>query len=181
MRHRIVTAGTDAFAERGFAGASVREIANRVGITQGRFFRYFHAKTALLDEVATAAIAQLTEVRDEVVALARDELDIRRFMKSYGRIIERHLHRHHAWYVLWLQQPPISEPRKLQLNTVSQEICDLLAEAIAVRSATPDPVMVATVFNGALFSAAMFKTLGFDEMDGLPARVVDGCVVTRKT
>ena len=179
MRYRIVTAGTDAFAERGFAGASVREIANRVGITQGRFFRYFHSKTALLDEVATLAIAQLTDVRDEVKALARDEPDIRRFMQSYGRIIERHLHSHHAWYVLWLQRPPISEPRQLQLNTVSQEICDLLAEGIAVRSEIPDPDMVANVFNGALFTGAMFSRIGFHETDSLATRIVDGCIAQR--
>jgi AcrR family transcriptional regulator len=50
-RDRIVDAATDAFSERGFDGASTRDIAARAGVTQGLVTYHFSSK----DEVWTAA------------------------------------------------------------------------------------------------------------------------------
>jgi AcrR family transcriptional regulator len=50
-RERILAAGRAAFAERGFAGASMREIAARAGVTVGNVYRYFPGKDALFGAV----------------------------------------------------------------------------------------------------------------------------------
>jgi len=46
-RERIVAAAVDAFAERGFRGASTRDIAQRAGTNQGLITYHFHSKDEL--------------------------------------------------------------------------------------------------------------------------------------
>lgn len=49
----ILQAAAELFAERGF-GASTREIAARLGVTQALLYRYFPSKQALIDRVISA-------------------------------------------------------------------------------------------------------------------------------
>lgn len=46
-RERIIAAAIELFAERGYAGASVRDIAARAGVTGGLIVHHFGAKAAL--------------------------------------------------------------------------------------------------------------------------------------
>jgi AcrR family transcriptional regulator len=46
-RAAILTAARAAFAERGFAGATLRDIAKRAGVTHGLVIRHFHSKESL--------------------------------------------------------------------------------------------------------------------------------------
>jgi len=60
-RDRLLTAALELFAERGYDGTSVSEIAARAGVTEMTFFRHFPAKASLLvddpyDPVIGAAI-----------------------------------------------------------------------------------------------------------------------------
>ncbi|CAM5243349.1 MULTISPECIES: TetR/AcrR family transcriptional regulator [Streptomyces] len=50
-RRRLLDAARDLFAERGYEGATVREIAERAGANQALLFRYFGSKQGLLTEV----------------------------------------------------------------------------------------------------------------------------------
>ncbi|MEU3503045.1 TetR family transcriptional regulator [Streptomyces hundungensis] len=50
-RRRLLNAARDLFAERGYEGATVREIAERAGVNQALLFRYFGSKQGLLTEV----------------------------------------------------------------------------------------------------------------------------------
>lgn len=47
-RERIVDAALELFAERGFAATSVRQIAERAGVSQGLLYNYFNGKRFLL-------------------------------------------------------------------------------------------------------------------------------------
>ena len=53
-RERIVAAGRDEFMRRGFAAASMREIARGAGIAVGNLYRYFAGKEALFEAVVAA-------------------------------------------------------------------------------------------------------------------------------
>lgn len=44
---RIAAAAVELFAEKGYAGASVRDIARRAGLTEGAMYRHFAGKEAL--------------------------------------------------------------------------------------------------------------------------------------
>jgi len=50
-RRRILDAGLRTFAERGFHGTSVPEVANAAGVGTGTLYRYFQHKEALVNEV----------------------------------------------------------------------------------------------------------------------------------
>jgi AcrR family transcriptional regulator len=65
-RERIVAAAAEAFAERGFRGASTREIAERAGTNQGLITYHFRSKDALWRAAA-----------DRIFALLRSRLGAR--------------------------------------------------------------------------------------------------------
>ena len=50
-RRQIIEAATAAFARRGYAGASLREIADEVGVTVPGLLRHFASKEELLTAV----------------------------------------------------------------------------------------------------------------------------------
>lgn len=157
MRRRIIDSATSAFAERGFFGASMREIAGRMDISEGRLYRYFPTKADLLDAIAVEAIARTESVLDALRSMARDEPDVRRFMLQYAKLYVAHVDAHHAWWALWLQHPPISEGRQQRLNQVTAEVCDFIAGLLAERTAARDPQVSASAFSGALFTLGMFR------------------------
>jgi AcrR family transcriptional regulator len=45
---KIFTAAIDLFAERGYAGTSMREIAREVGVTEGAVYKHYRSKDAIL-------------------------------------------------------------------------------------------------------------------------------------
>lgn len=48
-REQILDAALRIFAEKGFAGASIRDIAKEVGVTEGLIYHYFESKDQLLN------------------------------------------------------------------------------------------------------------------------------------
>jgi AcrR family transcriptional regulator len=56
QRHSIAQAALELFRERGYDQTRVRDIAERVGISEATFFNYFPAKENVLDELALAQV-----------------------------------------------------------------------------------------------------------------------------
>jgi len=70
-RERIVEAAAEAFAERGFRGASTREIAQRAGTNQGLITYHFRSKEALWRAAADRIFGMLrTRLEERLAALA---------------------------------------------------------------------------------------------------------------
>ena len=66
-RSRILTGAAEAFAEHGFAGATIADIMTRSGVTKRALYFHFDTK----EEVADAVLAaHTTWLRDAVAALA---------------------------------------------------------------------------------------------------------------
>lgn len=72
VRSRITSAGLSVFADRGFARATMADIAAEAGISAGNVYRYFRSKDDLLREVVPAELARRLSalVRRRVEALA---------------------------------------------------------------------------------------------------------------
>lgn len=67
-RERVVKAPRHVFARRGFAGATVNEIAETAGIRKpSLFFQYFKSKTQLYDEVVDESVRELATVLSEAL------------------------------------------------------------------------------------------------------------------
>ena len=76
LRARLLAAAEEAFAEAGYQGATMAQIAERAGISTGNVYRYFANKDALFYEVLSPAFAdaflRLVAKRVGSLALAQD-------------------------------------------------------------------------------------------------------------
>lgn len=57
VREAILAAAEAEFAEKGFAGAGIKDIARRAGVADGTIYNYFPGKDALLEELAARFLA----------------------------------------------------------------------------------------------------------------------------
>ena len=94
-RQQIVEAATAAFARRGYAGASLREIADGVGVTTAGLLRHFGSK----EELLTAVLDRWGQDTDELIDGAGVEglewflqyPDLMRYHEEHPGLIELYL------------------------------------------------------------------------------------------
>ena len=67
-RRRILDTASDLFVEHGYAGTSIRDISERLGMTKGSLYYHFPSKEDLL----LALVEPLFQAVEEFVAAARD-------------------------------------------------------------------------------------------------------------
>lgn len=86
-RSEILEVAQKIFAEEGYEGATVRKIAEQVGVSSTAIYLHFPDKRAMLMEIATAALAPL--LADSVVIAKAAGVDpkekARRMMQAYMR------------------------------------------------------------------------------------------------
>lgn len=61
QRQAAVRAAASVFSEKGYHGASTRDIAAKLGIKQGSLYYYFDSKEEALEEVCVFGLSQYTE------------------------------------------------------------------------------------------------------------------------
>jgi AcrR family transcriptional regulator len=85
-RARLLRAGLALLAERGYRGATTREIARRAGVNEVTLFRHFGGKDALL----RAALQQLSPPVPRLVPPPSVDVaaDLRALARNYLRLIE---------------------------------------------------------------------------------------------
>ena len=79
-RARIRDAAIDLFSERGIAGATIRDIALKAGVSSGLLRHHFGSKEGLRDACDEFAMGQLGELRQQM--LAGGKLADRSFLNS---------------------------------------------------------------------------------------------------
>ncbi len=92
-RERIVEAALEAFAEKGFRGASTRDIANRAGTNQGLITYHFQSKDALWRAAADRIIGLLQKELGEHLAgleFANPRERRREAIRAYVRFAAAH-------------------------------------------------------------------------------------------
>jgi len=76
LRDEIIDAAFAVFSERGYHEAGVADIAARVGIGHSTFYRHFHGKRDILDQVISGLIDRLhTELVAENAPGAATSID----------------------------------------------------------------------------------------------------------
>ena len=65
-RDKILAGSLDVFAERGFAAASMQEIADQSGVSKGLLYHYFDSKEELLVAAIRSRLDSLLEVTDRI-------------------------------------------------------------------------------------------------------------------
>ncbi len=75
----ILDAATEVFAEHGFEGSSIVDVASRAGVSEGLIYKYFRDKRDLLAQVLAAFNARITDELEAEAAHGetfRDKLEI---------------------------------------------------------------------------------------------------------
>lgn len=74
-RTKIVDAGTELFAERGYAAASMRELAERAGVSLSASYYYFPGKQDVLVAIMEEAMSRLEKAGAEVMERELEPLE----------------------------------------------------------------------------------------------------------
>src|SRR5436309_3536929 len=83
-RARIVSSTLEAFAERGYAATSMRDLAERVGIRPASLYSHFTSK----DEILAAAIEPF--LADLTAAIDSPGGDVRMWLTAYATVLMSH-------------------------------------------------------------------------------------------
>ena len=87
-RERILEAALDVFTERGFEGASARQIATRAGVNHGLIAYYFGSKKKLWQATVDHAFG---DMQDRLEAALQDDADADPRARA-ARVIHEHVH-----------------------------------------------------------------------------------------
>ncbi|MBI4818195.1 MAG: TetR/AcrR family transcriptional regulator [Deltaproteobacteria bacterium] len=89
-RQRIIEAAVEVFAEQGFFGARVCDVAERAGVADGTIYLYFKSKDDLLlslfREKMSEIVARLSAIASEP---ASPEAKIRRYVSEHLALVEQ--------------------------------------------------------------------------------------------
>ncbi|MCS5497106.1 TetR/AcrR family transcriptional regulator [Cnuibacter physcomitrellae] len=160
---RLEQAAIELFAEKGFAGATVPEIAQRAGLTTRTFFRHFADKRDVLflrERELPAVVAELLATAPpglDPLALAMHGLesaatgDLERWkddIRTRRAIVE--------------SEPQLRERERLK----SAVLTDAIRDGLRAGGVDADGAALTAAVASALFDAALERWLGGD--DGLP-------------
>lgn len=71
----LIAAAITVFSEKGYAAASLQDVADIVGVLKGSLYHYISSKEELLARICVESHAQASELMAEAVASADDPLD----------------------------------------------------------------------------------------------------------
>jgi AcrR family transcriptional regulator len=83
-RAEILDAAERIFVEVGYEGATIRRIADEVGLSSTALYMHFSEKSEILHEICSGAFRRLTEANAVVIAAdAAPEVRLRRLLEAY--------------------------------------------------------------------------------------------------
>lgn len=113
------------FAERGYAAASMDEIAERVGVSKPMLYEYFNSKEGLLLACIRQARAELRTVTEHaVVGAGSAEEAMRRGLHAYFAFMREH---REAWSLLRTEMSLAGTPAADEIEETRRQQTDLIA------------------------------------------------------
>ena len=148
-RERILQGAMQLFAERGYEGAAMGEIARAAGITPAVIYDHFPSKAALQIELLERQTAELLGFVGAALseAPAAPAAQMRAGVDAFFRFVEEH---GYAWRMIFRDPPsdPDVAGAYRRLSTMATNGITAFIEAAAgdALSAYPDPVQAAQIF-----------------------------------
>lgn len=97
-RLRILDAAADLFAEAGYAGASVKQIAERAAVTGAMIHYYFQSKENLYRAVLDRVVADLEAMAGEITATRKPPVErLEIYLRWFFDYAATHPHFSRAW------------------------------------------------------------------------------------
>ncbi|MDP3378155.1 MAG: TetR/AcrR family transcriptional regulator [Brevundimonas sp.] len=109
-REEILTAAEGIFVDHGYEGATIRKIADAVGLSSTALYMHFPDKAAILHEICKEAFQALTRAQDVIMeADLPPEQRLRRLIESY---IAFGFDNPNAYRLIYLTRPQEAEGAK---------------------------------------------------------------------
>ncbi len=109
-RERIVAEARSLFAEKGYDGATIAEIAKRAGVAEGTIYRHFDDKMALLMACVEPVVEEAFEEWLEDVVKERDLRSlVRKILEYHLRIYEKHRDMLNILFTESLHRPEVAD------------------------------------------------------------------------
>ncbi len=159
-RARIVEAAIQAFAERGFHGASTRDIATRAGVNQGLITHHFGSKDALWREAMNRTFAQLhASIGDRLDDAEHD--DPREVARDVTREFVRFAARQPTMFRLMLDEGKVADERLAWLvETHLRPAYDRFVQVGERVGFARDPTMAAHTYYALAGAASLMFVVG---------------------
>ena len=111
MKKTLLLAGINLFAEKGYAGTSVREIVSLAGVTKPVLYYYFQSKEGLFQAILDSAAAEQEAILEE--ALQKPGTALERIVHLYRRIYQGLMEHHQLFKLInhLFFGPPSGAPR----------------------------------------------------------------------
>jgi AcrR family transcriptional regulator len=173
-RAKILSGSLEVFAERGFAAASMAEIARRSGVSKGLAYHYFDTKEALLEAALGAHLDELLELTRDIRQHADPVERLAALIDGLVRYVDERPGVFRLYLCLVLQAPAgvleeslekLREPVETYLDEVRHLFADLGAR---------DPETDTALFRATLLGVCIHVATGKEKVPvgALRARLV---------
>jgi AcrR family transcriptional regulator len=162
---RVLDAALELFAEHGFEGTSLQQIADRLGVTKAAVYYHFRSKDDLLTALVEPAFDELDALLAEAEAVPRDTARQKHALEVFGGYLLRH-----RGTARWMQ----SDVAALTRPVVRQRTQAINHRLLALLTIGPDDAL-ARLWTAAIaqaVAAAVFSQPDADE-DWLRASVAE--------
>jgi TetR/AcrR family fatty acid metabolism transcriptional regulator len=166
-RERILASALKVFAQKGFFGAKVSDVAEAAGVAVGTIYLYFKSKDDLLISVFEQQMESIHAELGSAMAGGKDATDkLRRFVRAYIQLVQSN---RHGTEVITIELRQSAKFMKEYQNPRFAEFLKLLASIIdegqktgKLRGDIPAPVAARALF-GALDELALWWVSGKGE------------------
>jgi AcrR family transcriptional regulator len=183
QQRQVIDVAARLFAEHGFDGVTMSDIAGGAGVARATVFNYFGSKHALIEAITETVLVFYQEMLDE--ALADDETPtpelIRWLYEEMGKGIESHqrmfrgVFREIARIQLGLDEGSVAQQASAEAVTRLQRVI-VRGQDRGELTGAFEPETLATAFSS-LANGTITRWLYDDESDPLVARMRDAAEV----
>jgi AcrR family transcriptional regulator len=120
------------FVREGYHGATIRKIAQDVGLSSTALYMHFRDKSEILVEICGSTFAQLRTANEEIAAQPLSPTErVRRMLEAYIRF---GLANPNAYLVVFERSTDIAAEKQATLNTFAHEMAEPFNEALRALS-----------------------------------------------
>jgi AcrR family transcriptional regulator len=118
---KIVQAAIETFSEKGFAGSSTSEIAQKAGVAEGTIFRHYKTKKELLLSIVSPIMIKLIApfaLKDFTKVLEADYPEVKDFLRAVIRNRMEFARKHFPVLKIFLHEIPFHAELQLQFKEI---------------------------------------------------------------
>lgn len=154
-RELILDAALQVFSDKGFAGASMRDIARAAGVTEGLLYHYFEGREQLLQACCRERSwqAHLDRLLAEAAGVPLDEM-LRRIVTEFLNTLYAHGPVARMLAVEMQRNPELTAQHMAQIEASHQTLVDFLRhrQSAGEIRADADPDLAAGLLMGSAYS-----------------------------